>query len=755
MPALKNEAETVSELEEKELDKGRLSFNAEARLLQELGERLVAQPEVALVELIKNSYDADSSVCEVCFSHDQATLSIVDDGHGMTIEEFESRWMTIATSKKAIDRVSRNYQRDLTGQKGIGRFAVRFLGASLQVISVANDPSRGCKTRLIAEFDWEQIDENTNLSDTKIPYRLYRAADDEAEGTTLNISKLRRNGEFASTPTFRSSVLKIVSPLSGLEQDRFKRRQRKGGRDPGFRVVLPGEDESSSVDVADYVLRNAWARLTINLHRDDLVYKVAFLGDEFEQELHLKYPSNISAGLFADIRFFPRRAGLFADKGIDGRTAYTWVRHNSGVVVVDRGFRVKPYGDSDDDWLSLDRDSARHVRDWRTQIAEIGFPMTTREKADPALNPMLNLPVNHQLVGAVSVRSFSSKSSSSSEDIIPSTDREGFLRTQGFENLVEVVRGGVEYLAKMDKQRMLEEQDRIAKEAAKQVKADFKAAIEFVQNVPTLTVAEKSRLVKDYSELSRRIEEVEEYDREARRKLEVMGSLGVVAGFLTHEASRIITAVQEVTSLIEQLSLRHKELKPHVVTLTESYDALKSHLEYTKLFVDATHNFKAVSFKSAPQVKRVAEKFGKFANDHDVSVNIEIAPDVQAPAMPITIYSGILLNLYTNALKAVLARESSDGDAEICFRGWTSGNQHVIEVLDTGVGIPENIVPRIWDPLFTTTSRLNNPLGSGMGLGLSLVKQLVEQVRGKIALVSAPAPYSTCFRVSFPVGEKR
>lgn len=738
-----------------QLDKGQLAFRAEARLLQELGERLVAQPEVALVELIKNSYDADATVCNIAFSSDGKTLSVSDNGHGMTKDEFETRWMTIATSKKAQDRFSRNYARDLTGQKGIGRFAVRFLGSKLQVVSIATDSARGCKTRLVADFDWQKIDENPSLVATSIPFRLFLADPNEPDGTTLYISGLRRGGDFAFNPSFRSNVLKIVSPLSGLDRGRFKQQTKKKNHDPGFRATLPGDDDSSSIDVAKYVLDNAWGTLTIDLFRSDLVYRVSFFQDSHTYELRLKYQSAISAGLHADIRFFPRRAGLFADKGVDGRTAYTWVRNNSGVVVVDRGFRVKPYGDSEDDWLSLDRDTARHVRDWRTKIAEEHFPMSAREKADPALNPMLNLPSNHQLVGAVFIKSSSEKSGDSPEDIVPSTDREGFLRTEGFEHLVDIVRAGIEYLAWIDKTRLLDEQERIAKEAAKKVKADFKAAIEFVQSVPTLSIAEKSRLVKDYSTLSQRIEEVEDYDREARRKLEVMGSLGVVAGFLTHEASRIVTTIQEAASVIAGLSKKHPELKPHLVTLNESYEALKSHLEYTKLFVDAAHNFKAIAFKSAPQVRRVVDKFSKFAFDHDVRIVVEIAPDVQAPPMPITVYSGILLNLYTNALKAVLAKEYTAGAAEICFKGWTSGSQHIIEVLDNGTGIPENIAARIWDPLFTTTSRLNNPLGSGMGLGLSLVKQLVEQVRGKIALVKAPAPYSTCFRVTFPFPSKK
>jgi len=734
----------------KQLDQGSLAFRAEARLLQELGERLVAQPEVALVELIKNSYDADATACKISFSTDGKTLIVADNGHGMTKAEFENRWMTIATSKKAEDRVSRKYERELTGQKGIGRFAVRFLGTKLQVVTVAFDPKRACKTRLVADFDWYKIDENSSLEDTSIPYKLYKVEDSEKEGTTLNISGLRRGGDFALNPSFRSSVLNIVTPIAGLNRGRFKPTRRASTNDPGFNAHLPGHDDTESLNIAKYVLDNAWATLSVDLTDEKLKYEVTFYGESKSHKLELDCPSPISAGLHADIRFFPRRQGLFSGKGLDGRTAYTWVKNNSGVVVVDRGFRVKPYGDWDDDWLSLDRDSAANKREWRSHIASEYFPIAAREKNDPALNPALYIPANHQLVGAVFVQSSNRKNPDNEEDLIPSTDREGFLRTDAFEHLLEIIRAGIEFLARVDKTRLLDIQEQLAREAAKQVKAEYKAAIEYVQSVPTLTNSQKTRLVQDYSNLSKKIEEVEEYDREARRKLEVMGSLGVVAGFLTHEASRIVSTIGDAAEVIEKLSRKHPELRSSLSILNESYEALKSHLDYTKLFVDATHNFKAVQFKSAPQVRRVVEKFGKFSEDRGVTVHVDIPSDIIVPAMPVTVYSGIFLNLYTNALKAVLAVDSSSRKMEICFKNSSTASSHIIDVMDTGVGIPPNVAARIWDPMFTTTSRLNNPLGSGMGLGLSLVRQLVEQARGRIELVPASAPYKTCFRVSFP-----
>ena len=111
------------------LDEGTLSFTIESRLLRELGERLVKAPEVAVVELIKNAYDADASRCDLQYEPDDS-ITVSDDGVGMTLSRFKTGWMRIGTSSKAETPVSTRYGRNITGEKGIGRFAVRFLGGS-------------------------------------------------------------------------------------------------------------------------------------------------------------------------------------------------------------------------------------------------------------------------------------------------------------------------------------------------------------------------------------------------------------------------------------------------------------------------------------------------------------------------------------------------------------------------------------------------------------------------------------------------
>jgi signal transduction histidine kinase len=760
-PVGKRKKESVAA---KSLKTGTISFQAEGRLLQELGERLVASPEVALVELIKNAYDADSDSCTVHIDEKSHVMTVQDKGTGMSFDAFESRWMSIGTSNKAEQRLSTKYKRRLTGQKGIGRFAARFLGNHLTLDTIAYDETRQRKTRLLAEFPWAEIDKAEALGSTQIKYQLLEAGEDEQSGTLLTIRNVKTDGSFAKTSSFRTDVLKIVTPIQGLNRGRFdpKEEAKKAGnkgkkeeveKDPGFKVSLPGDENrqtAKGVDLASTVLNHAWAKLEIDLNEETLRFNVQFsdgtAGDPFEIECS----SSIANGLFADIRFFPRRSGIFRGTEVKGAQAWHWVRENAGVAIIDHGFRIKPYGFRDDDWLSLDLDTAHNERSWRSFIAEEHFPMTKAEKEDPAINPMLNLPNNLQLVGAVFVESQPASISKSEIDLTPSMDREGFLRNGAFRQVVMIVRAGIEYLAKEDKKRQLAAKEQRAREAAGKVRADFRQALAYIQNSPTLTAGDKARLIEEYSGFAKKIEEVEEYDREARRKLEVMSSLGVVAGFVTHEATRIVSSLNDAITELRALAKAHPKLRDPLSRLEGSYAVFKGHLEYTTMFVDGVNAEGISPFKAAPQVRRIKDKFGAFAKERGIDVTSQIAADVEVPAMPVAVYSGILLNLYTNALKAIVASHAQTEKPKIVFKSWNEPKKHIVEVIDNGVGIPPNMRKRVWDPLFTTTSRLNNPLGSGMGLGLSLVRQLVQTYKGRIEIVEPPAGFSTCFKVELP-----
>lgn len=119
-------------------------FTVDTHLFRELGDLLVGRDSTALVELIKNSYDADATEVVVYGqSLDDPRLgyiTISDDGLGMTEAEFTNGFLRIASRlKDEGPRLSRRYKRRFTGAKGIGRLAAHKLARLIQIHSVPQE----------------------------------------------------------------------------------------------------------------------------------------------------------------------------------------------------------------------------------------------------------------------------------------------------------------------------------------------------------------------------------------------------------------------------------------------------------------------------------------------------------------------------------------------------------------------------------------------------------------------------------------
>ena len=103
-----------------------LSFKTNARHIGQLGRELVTDFVTALVELIKNAYDADAASARISIQDTKNGLGqiiVADCGSGMTAEDFENKWMVIGTSNKLSDPYTPK-GRKKAGKKGIGRFSV-------------------------------------------------------------------------------------------------------------------------------------------------------------------------------------------------------------------------------------------------------------------------------------------------------------------------------------------------------------------------------------------------------------------------------------------------------------------------------------------------------------------------------------------------------------------------------------------------------------------------------------------------------
>lgn len=106
----------------------KMKYNISARTTILIGREGVSRADGAIIELIKNTYDADADFCYIAFDPANDALYILDNGIGMTKHIIESYWMLIGTDNKKYNYLS-DRKRVKSGEKGIGRFALDRLGS--------------------------------------------------------------------------------------------------------------------------------------------------------------------------------------------------------------------------------------------------------------------------------------------------------------------------------------------------------------------------------------------------------------------------------------------------------------------------------------------------------------------------------------------------------------------------------------------------------------------------------------------------
>ncbi|WP_273005745.1 ATP-binding protein, partial [Leeuwenhoekiella blandensis] len=157
-----------------------------ARLIHTIGSDLIGDSYAALVELVKNSYDADATKVDIVFKYteidnEQALIiSIKDDGHGMDFDTVINKWLVPATNDKLKRKVSKNGSRTLQGRKGIGRFAASILGQEMTLSTV---DANGEKSEAV--IDWRIFKTDEFLENIEL--LIEKKETQEASGTDILI----------------------------------------------------------------------------------------------------------------------------------------------------------------------------------------------------------------------------------------------------------------------------------------------------------------------------------------------------------------------------------------------------------------------------------------------------------------------------------------------------------------------------------------------------------------------------------------
>jgi DNA topoisomerase VI subunit B len=175
-----------------------------ARIIRTIGDQLISGPEAALIELVKNSFDADSPVVTIIIiprgpSAPTGEILVSDEGHGMSKSEIIERWFEPATDDKLRRRISPG-GRSMLGAKGIGRFAAARLGRFTRVESTYQNGNSRCLVTVNIDWNWFTADKYLDQIDVPVEEAELPPKGKVTTGVSLFISDLP-----AGIPSCRST----------------------------------------------------------------------------------------------------------------------------------------------------------------------------------------------------------------------------------------------------------------------------------------------------------------------------------------------------------------------------------------------------------------------------------------------------------------------------------------------------------------------------------------------------------------------
>lgn len=761
-----------------------LHFTIDAKLLRELGERLVGRPHIALGELIKNSYDADANNVEIVFTGDR--ILVADDGHGMNAEAFTDRWMRIGTTEKEEQQVSPRLGRPLTGSKGVGRLSAQLLAGNMVLRSTA---SSDIAFELQAEVNWPIALEKDELSEVEVQFRSGPATGHYAagspHGTVIELTDLTFEWDAISFELLAREIWALQPPFSDGRnqandfkitlrtsfpdvQERFDKQMSAlmsvanatiTGRlvetdeeisDTDGNLLLnvgeTGIDEDGEIDHAEAISPAPEPKVQPFPSRSALITVHIQGGDEFRYLVQI--PDCRIEEFEFEIRVFDLRNRQPA--GITVGVAREYLAQFGGVHIYDNGFRLPYYG-ADTDWLRLELDHARRIS--RSQL----LPPELQSR-----NAMQDLPSNKRVFGVVNV-STSREAQDAASSGRKSTDalsiqitRDRLTDNLPYQQLRRTVRLGVDLYAaarsKAKARNVLKPARRSTTTPSAAVR-EMSATVEAVKE----TIPEQSYVsLRDaVSELS---DDLQSREREARTYASVLGSLataGMTSLAYEHEISHQLEIVSNASDRLESIA--------NGQGLTEAARSeLKSISERLRLWADRAGRLHALFAPLLNEEDRtLVDPLKARALIEDVSTGLEVVArgaEVDASGVPanmmlppatLTAWSAVVQNILVNAYRATL----EENPGLIYVDGGTSGSRSWLRFQDNGTGgIDIADSSRLFLP-FERDAKVSERaeiLGlGGSGLGLAIVKMVTDETGCLVKFVKPDPGWSTALQIEW------
>jgi len=715
------------------INKNSQPFKPYARLMNIIGDQLITDKKVAVIEVVKNCYDADAENVQVRFFNmnnygktyltekEQPYIEIEDDGDGMTLKTITDVWLRPATPSK-LDKKKQKLNktakgRIIQGEKGIGRFAIHKLGEKIELFTKAAGDDEIKLEMDFTEFNPEKADlfnqppaEYKLLEEVHNSWFVNNPPEEikKGKGTLIRIYNLRENWKENDFEELYKSIQRLIPPTDenaeklgvNFKQD-FSIEVYKNG------VIYSSEDVTTFKDV----IERAQFTMIGTVSKDGVLnfeYKSTSPVRNFEREINLLSKEQLAKNnymSYAIERGFKDKhaptCGTFSftfyafdlskpDKTILNKDIERFIKDNFVFVLRD-GVRVYPYGEKGIDWLNLDKLRATYRAGQFISYNDLtGFVYISQVG-------------NHRLRD--------------------STNRQGIMDIDGalddFKNLVTAVTEIFNTEIKIDKNKLEIKRNTAFKDSNEIVVRSFntlKSSLEKIDNREVLEKANKflDTVQKHNTVMKDRMETVED-----------LAGLGMAVEKASHDALTLLSKmrgnVKDFRVKAKNQDYKNEELIDLLNELDENLNFVYDEMQVIQpLFKNQRKAIQDISVYES--VEKVVKYFRREI-DGKISVKIIKDNDIIVKTNRGLILQ-ILINLIDNAVYWVNKNETKG--KEITIKLNTGNNS--LTIADNGPGIREDIVPVIFNEFFSLKS-------DGRGLGLYIVKEILLRINGEISVV--------------------
>ncbi|MGW3125178.1 sensor histidine kinase [Streptomyces sp. NPDC001123] len=672
--------------------KASLRFSPE--ILRRLGEELVPHPDLGVIELVRNAYDADAPTCSVemhSIESHGGRIIVTDTGDGMTEEDITSGWLLLGKSSKTESPFTKKGRRKV-GEKGLGRLAALRLGRS---VKLTTRPRANPGIQHVLEIDWRTFDvvaavEDVQLTITTMPTQA-------KPGTQIEINDLTTAFKPKDVERLARALVLLTGPFPGPADFRVDLNA------PEFQK-LASIVHQSFFDDAEY-------RIVANLNENGRAsaHLYDWRGEEIASGGHSDVSSAGSERGQSSLAYFTPAAqfelwtfnlsaNAFTMRGSKHKVAdvRNWLRSVGGVHLYHRNLRVHPYGDEGHDWLDM---NLRRVR-------------------SPELRPGTNTSV-----GRVSVVD-------EEQRLTPKTDRTGFLETPEFVELARFGRNVLDWAAKELLRRREAEKGKKQQQAGDKIENAMSRLQDTVNKLPPQQrreVLEATNFLR--SAFDEKVRAVED-DLLLYRTLSTVGTTTAV---FAHETRQPVDLIDQASGVIARRAARllkddySTQLSEPVDTVRRAAESLRTYADIPlRLLQRRKRRVKVVDINEV--AADIVELFGPHLDGANITVELQLTEGGAPVKATVTAIEAILANLLANATY-IFTQPHDGGTSErlIVLKTDLSPDSVFVTVMDNGPGIDTTklAVEDIWLPGATTRE-------DGTGLGLTIVRDATSDLKGEV-----------------------